>query len=105
MTEAKTALKARLEAELSAAGSEDELSALRAKFLEQEREMEHTIDHTVHNFSAVVDVEYNFLCAPAVSNSCVCLFVCLCVCACVCVCGLLSTQRYVRARSSGKESK
>lgn len=34
---------------------------LREKFAAEERQIEHSIDHTVHNFSASLDVEYNFL--------------------------------------------
>ena len=61
MTEAKTALKARLEAELAAAGSDSELTALKTKFAQEERDLEHNIDNTVHTFSACIDMEYNFL--------------------------------------------
>ena len=61
MAEAKTALKARLETELAAAADDAALEALRAKFSQQERDLEHTIDHTTHTFACQLDVDYNFL--------------------------------------------
>ena len=83
MAEAKTGFKARVEAELAAgtlapcnysattlphhtttsaipAGGEN-LDELKAAFQQEERAIEHEIDHTVHTFSASVDVSYNFL--------------------------------------------
>tara|TARA_B100000809_G_scaffold238032_1_gene258443 strand:+ start:821 stop:1009 length:189 start_codon:yes stop_codon:yes gene_type:complete len=60
MSEAKTGFKARVEAELSAAQGEN-LSELKAAFHQEERAIEHMIDHEVHTFSASVDVSYNFL--------------------------------------------
>lgn len=83
MAEAKTGFKARVEAELAAgtlaachhpvttlprptttlpipAGGEN-LDELKAAFQQEERAIEHQIDHTVHTFSASVDVSYNFL--------------------------------------------
>lgn len=60
MAEAKTGFKARVEAELAAAQGEN-LDELKAAFQQEERAIEHEIDHTVHTFSASVDVSYNFL--------------------------------------------
>jgi hypothetical protein len=60
MAEAKKGFKARVEAELGAAAGEN-LSELKAAFSQEERAIEHSIDHQVHNFSATVDVSYNFL--------------------------------------------
>ena len=60
MAEAKTGFKARVEAELAAAQGES-LDELKAVFQQEERAIEHTIDHEVHTFSASVDVSYNFL--------------------------------------------
>ena len=60
MAEAKTGFKARVEAELAAAGGEA-LDELKAAFQQEERAIEHMIDHEVHTFSASVDVSYNFL--------------------------------------------
>ena len=60
MAEAKTGFKARVEAELAAANGEN-LDELKAAFQQEERAIEHQIDHEVHTFSAMVDVSYNFL--------------------------------------------
>ena len=60
MAEAKSGFKARVEAELAAAGGEN-LDELKAAFQQEERAIEHAIDHEVHTFSASVDVSYNFL--------------------------------------------
>ena len=83
MSEAKSGFKARVEAELAAgtlapclalpppyhhptttlpppAGGEN-LDELKAAFQQEERAIEHGIDHEVHTFSASVDVAYNFL--------------------------------------------
>ena len=61
MSEAKAGLKARVEAEISAAGPKDDLAAMKAACAGEERDSEHAIDHEVHTFSATVDVAYNFL--------------------------------------------
>ena len=58
MSEAKTGFKARVEAELAAAQGEN-LDELKAAFQQEERAIEHQIDHEVHTFSASVDVSYN----------------------------------------------
>ena len=60
MSEAKTGFKARVEAELAAANGEC-LDELKAAFQQEERAIEHAIDHEVHTFSAMIDVSYNFL--------------------------------------------
>ena len=65
MAEAKTGFKARIEAELAAANGES-LDELRAAFQQEERAIEHTIDHEVHTFSAMVDVSYNVRRLPPV---------------------------------------
>lgn len=61
MGEAKASLKNRVEAELAAAGEDDDLAKLKSKFAAEERAIEHTVDHEVHTFSASVDITYNFL--------------------------------------------
>ena len=61
MSEAKAGLKARVEAEIAAAGPDDDLVAMKAAFAGEERDIEHAIDHDVHTFSATLDVSYNFL--------------------------------------------
>ena len=61
MAEAKAGLKARVETELSAAQDDAALKEMRDRFSAEERALEHSIDHTVHTFSAALDVEYNFL--------------------------------------------
>lgn len=60
MSEEKAALKARLETALSNMG-QGKAESIREKFLAEERELEHKVDHTVHTFSAMVDISYNFL--------------------------------------------
>ena len=65
MAEAKTGFKARVEAELAAAGGES-LDELKAAFQQEERAIEHMIDHEVHTFSASVDVSYNVSRLPLV---------------------------------------
>jgi hypothetical protein len=53
MAEAKTGFKARVESELAAAGGSN-LDELRAAFQQEERAIEHQIDHTVHTFSGAL---------------------------------------------------
>lgn len=55
--EAKNALRAELELELSAAADETAVEDLRKAFSAKERAIETTIDTKVHNFSATIDVE------------------------------------------------
>lgn len=86
--QAKTGFKARVEAELAAANGEslDELKVgmgsrihhqlswshspfpcpRQAAFQQEERAIEHAIDHEVHTFSAMVDVSYNVRRLPPV---------------------------------------
>ena len=59
--EAKAGLKARLETALSGADDDSALADIRARFENDERDLEHSIDHTVHQFSCTLDVAYNFL--------------------------------------------
>ena len=61
MSEAKRGLKARVEAEISAAKEGDDLEAMKVAFQGEERDLEHSIDHEVHTFAAVLDIDYNFL--------------------------------------------
>ena len=41
--------------------SSKELDELKAAFQQEERAIEHQIDHEVHTFAAVLDIDYNFL--------------------------------------------
>lgn len=59
--EAKAGLKARLETALGAANDDAAIAGIRTRFENDERELEHAIDHTVHSFSCTLDVAYNFL--------------------------------------------
>ena len=61
MSEAKKGLKARVEAEVAAAKEDDDLEAMKLAFQGEERDLEHSIDHEVHTFSCVLDIDYNFL--------------------------------------------
>ena len=61
MAEAKAGLKARLETALAGANDDAALADIRARFENDERDLEHNIDHTVHSFSCTLDVAYNFL--------------------------------------------
>ena len=59
MSEAKHGLRASLDSEMAALGtdaSEESLAALKAKFQAKERDIEHDIDHTVHTFTAAYDL-------------------------------------------------
>ena len=60
MAEAKSRLQARLEVALTNM-KEGEADDIRAKFMQEERDLEHDVDHTVHTFTAKVDIGYNFL--------------------------------------------
>ena len=62
-------LKARLETELAAAADDEALEKLRVKFSEDERHLEHAIDHTPHTFSATIDIDYN-VCLPRALSLC-----------------------------------
>lgn len=35
--------------------------AMKVAFQGEERDLEHSIDHEVHTFAAVLDIDYNFL--------------------------------------------
>ena len=61
ISEAKTALKAKLEADLAATSSEATVETLRASYNEKERAIEHDIDNQVYSFNATIDMDYNFL--------------------------------------------
>jgi len=61
MAEKKASLKARVEAELSAASDDTAMAAMRERFAAEERSIEHEIDHSVHSFSASLEYAYNFL--------------------------------------------
>jgi hypothetical protein len=58
VAEAKSGMKARLEAELSSLTDDSRLDELREKYSNEERGMEHDMDHKVHTFSAIMDLEY-----------------------------------------------
>lgn len=64
MSEAKHGLRASLDSEMAALGAdatEESLAALKDKFQAKERDIEHSIDHSVHTFTAAYDISYNFL--------------------------------------------
>jgi len=61
IAEKKAALRSELETELVALSDEGDIEKLRTSFSARERRIEHEVDSKVHNFSATVDVEYNFL--------------------------------------------
>jgi hypothetical protein len=61
MAEAKAGLKAKLEAELASMSDEGQLEGLRESFSKEERSLEHTMDHQVHTFSAILDLEYKYV--------------------------------------------
>lgn len=61
ISEAKRGLQARLENELASCTDKSAVEGLRSEFNRKERELEHDIDHQVHTFSAILDMEYNFL--------------------------------------------
>jgi hypothetical protein len=58
LSEAKAKLRSELETELSTAGGDADMEAIRAKFTKQEAKIEHEIDSHVHTFSATLDIEY-----------------------------------------------
>lgn len=61
IAERKASMRSHLEMELSAAADEHAVEAIRAQFSKTERAIEHEVDSKVHNFSAVIDLDYNFL--------------------------------------------
>ena len=61
IAEKKAALRSELETELGALSEESDIEKLRNSFSARERKIEHEVDSKVHNFSATVDIEYNFL--------------------------------------------
>ena len=61
VSERKTALRAKLEAELGATTNESSIEKVRAKFNIDERAIECEVDNTVYTFSATLDIDYNFL--------------------------------------------
>jgi len=46
---------------LSKTAHGENLDELKVAFQQEERAIEHSIDHEVHTFSCAVDVSYNFL--------------------------------------------
>ena len=63
MSEAKHGLRASLDSEMAALGTdatEESLAALKEKFQAKERDIEHGIDHTVHTFTAAYDLVRTF---------------------------------------------
>lgn len=80
MSEAKHGLRASLDAEMAAVGtdaSEETMHELRARFAAKEREIEHDIDHTVHTFTAAYDMVRPTHAPPAfcpsADDTCACL--------------------------------
>jgi len=61
IAEHKALLRSELETELAAAPDEAAVELLRTGFSRKERLIEHQIDSRIHNFSATIDIEYNFL--------------------------------------------
>lgn len=61
IAERKAIMRSELETELSAAANEAAVETLRTDFQRKERMIEHQIDSQVHNFSATIDIDYNFL--------------------------------------------
>ena len=70
MSEAKKGLKARVEAEVAAAKEDDDLDAMKLAFQGEERDLEHSIDHEVHTFSCVLDIDYNVRLSHASNPRC-----------------------------------
>ena len=70
MAEAKKGLKARVEAEVAAAKDGDDLEAMKVAFQGEERDLEHSIDHEVHTFAAVLDIDYNVSSSPRTDHPC-----------------------------------
>ena len=60
MSEAKASLKSELETRLATLGDGD-AEALRSEFSKREAQIEHDVDHKVHNLSATLKFDYNFL--------------------------------------------
>ena len=61
IAEHKTAMRAELETELASAADEAAVESIRTAFTKKERGIEHAVDAKIHNFSATIDVKYNFL--------------------------------------------
>jgi hypothetical protein len=61
MVEAKRPLKAQMSAEVAAASSETEASAIRLKYDAAEKAIEHEIDHKPLEMHMSLAVAYNFL--------------------------------------------
>lgn len=59
--EAKRPIKAQLAAELAAAADESEASSIRAKFEQEEKKLEHQIDHKPLEVHLELGLSYNFL--------------------------------------------
>lgn len=57
--EAKKPLKAQMQSEIAAAGSEDKKSSIRDAFLQRERALEHEIDHRPMDLHMKLGVKYN----------------------------------------------
>jgi hypothetical protein len=58
INEAKTKLKAKLEADIASTSDDMQVEKIRDKFLKDERDIEHDMDHKIHTFSAMLDLEY-----------------------------------------------
>ena len=57
IAEQTQALRAELETELAAVSKESDIEQLRKEFGIKERKIEHSVDSTMHNFSATIDIE------------------------------------------------
>lgn len=65
MSEEKKALKMRVGVELAAAGdrSDEEIAHMKLGYQKMERDLEHEVDHKIRDFSASINMDYNFLSA------------------------------------------
>lgn len=61
MIEMKRPLKAQLQAELGAAGSDQAREEITAAFASREKALEHDLDHKPMDVHLSLDVSYNFL--------------------------------------------
>ena len=59
--EAKKPLKAQMQSEIAAAGTDAEAASIRTAFEQRERALEHEIDHRPLDLHMKLGVSYNFL--------------------------------------------
>lgn len=72
IAEKKSGMKAQLEAELSSLADDSGLEKIRSRYTDMERSLEHGVDHAVHTFSAILDLEYKCAFVYFCSN-CICM--------------------------------